>query len=137
MQEARILHCEDSKEMRESVAEILAIRGVHRLVSVAESVAEAQERLEDIARRRLDANVILLDGHLRDGAAMNHPRVIKVMADELGLRIPIIGLSADGLAEKGLVVRADIVADITKLSLAADTEMLDRILDELPEPEHF
>lgn len=133
MQEARILHCEDSEAVQKVVELLLAIRGVHRVIATAESLADALNRLEDIKDGRLDANVILLDGQLRGGMWQNHPKVLLAKYREIGLRIPIIGLSMDGLADKGLVVGEDIAADIEKGSLT-ESDLLDQLLDELPEP---
>lgn len=135
MQEAKILHCEDSEAMRDTVAMVLGVRGIHRVVAAAESLAEAQQRLEEIARGSLDANVVLLDGHLKGGNFLNHPKVIRTIMRDSGLHLPVVGLSMDGLAERGVLVGQDIEADLLKDDIGRDLGLLDRILDGLPEPE--
>lgn len=136
MQEARILHIEDDEDMRNTIELMLSVRGVHRVVAWAESLPQAYERLEEIKNKRSDANTILLDGHLKGGAGMNHPRnVINKMKKELELNLPIIGLSLDGLAERGIKLGIDVDFDLTKEVLGKDIRLLDHILDELPEPE--
>jgi hypothetical protein len=134
MQEAKILHIEDSIEWQDTVAWVLSKNGLHRVVAAAETLTEAKNRFESIQQRKLEANAILLDGHLRAGGFMNHPRVVMQYMKESRLSLPVIGLSLDGLAEQGLVVGQHLVADIKKGELADDPGLLGRVLDELPEP---
>jgi DNA-binding NtrC family response regulator len=135
MEQARILHIEDSEDIRRSVESILSVRGTHKVIASAETVGEAWELLEAIKDKRLEANVILLDGHLKGGAYLNHPKVIRDKMKELVLNLPVIGLSGEGLTEKGLVIGQDIDVDLRKTELSKDIRLLERVLDELPEPE--
>lgn len=132
MQEARILHIEDSEDVRNTVELVLCVRGVHRVVAHAETVFEAGKKLEAIKEGKLNANVVFLDGNLRSGEGMNHPRVVLSHMKILELKLPVIGLSGDGLSVKGVEVGKDIVADLIKDEIKTNT--LDRLLDSLPEP---
>ena len=132
MQEARILHIEDSEDFRNAVDLLLCIRGLHKVVAHAETVSEAGNMIDAIKEGKLDANVIFLDGNLRGGEGMNHPKVVLSHMKVRELDLPVIGISNDGLAMKGMEVDRDIVADLIKYQLKTDT--LDRLLDSLPEP---
>ena len=132
MQEARILHIEDSEDVRNTIELVLSVRGVHKVVAHAETVEEAGRQIDAIKEGKLNANVILLDGNLRKGEHMNHPKVVVSHMKKRELDLPVIGLSGDGLEVKGLVEGRDIVADLIKDRLKTDT--LDQLLDSLPEP---
>jgi DNA-binding response OmpR family regulator len=135
MQEARILHIEDDEAMRSTIELLLSVRGVHRVVAWAESLKMAYERLEAIKGGSLDANVVLLDGHLRGGAGLNHPKNIVLRMKELELDVPVVGLSLDGLRHRELVLGRDIAADLTKEGLGKEPRLLEKVFDELPEPQ--
>jgi CheY-like chemotaxis protein len=135
MEEAKILHCEDSEEFSQVIATIISLHGLHRVVETAVSLKEALDSVDKIKAHRLDANVILLDGNLRGGAVMNHPKVIvSKLRNDLGLDIPVVGLSLNGLKEKGLQVGRDIAADLIKDDVAVNPDLLIDTLNGLPEP---
>jgi CheY-like chemotaxis protein len=137
MEQAKILHCEDNKQWQDAIAMMLAFNGLHRVVATAESLGGSLKMIQAIKERTLDANVILLDGNLEGGVGMNHPRYIVSRARELSLELPVVGLSLDGLAEKGLRTESDIKADLLKDEVGANPDLLIQILNSLPEPEPF
>jgi CheY-like chemotaxis protein len=136
MQEARILHCEDDESIREKVEHVLSARGIHRVVATAESYNQALEQVNAIKRRKLNANVVLLAGHLRRGIFVNHPKVIAREIKDKNIKVHIVGLSLNGLAVRGLNIGdniGDVAVDITKLNFADDEELLGQALNDLPE----
>lgn len=135
MQEAKLLHIEDDEGVRATIEFVLSMRGVHKVVAWAESIGQAFERLEEVKDKRLAANVILLDDRLKGGAGLNHPVCVIAKMKDLELDLPVVGLSFYGLAERGLVVGKNMVADLTKDGLSGDIRLLDHVLDELPEPD--
>jgi CheY-like chemotaxis protein len=134
MQEARILHIEDDLSFRECVAELLAVRGVHKIVAIAESTDEALQRIDEIKRGVLDANAILMDGHINGPSVFNHPKMIRSEMKKRGVLLPVVGLSLEGLSERNMRIGMEINADIRKEELAEDLDLLDAVLDSLPEP---
>jgi CheY-like chemotaxis protein len=135
MEQAKILHCEDSEEFSQVIAALISLQGLHKVVETAGSLKQALDSVDAIKAHRLDANVILLDGNLRGGAVMNHPKVIvSKLRDDLGLDIPVVGLSLNGLQQKGLQIGRDIAADLIKDDVALNPDLLIDVLDGLPEP---
>ena len=132
MREARILYCEDYRLLRESVSAHLTERvPEYRVVAEAPSVAKAHEYLLAFSQKAIDLNVLLLDGELKDGSAMD---VVEHMK-RLNIHLPIIGLSGsiNGLKGQGLIVGKDLIADIPK----ANSDLLKDLvlaLQSIPEP---
>lgn len=135
MHEARILHIEDYLSFRESIVELLAVRGVHKIVANAESTDEAIQRIDEIKRGVLDANAILMDGHIKGPNVFNHPKMIRSEMKKKGVLLPVVGLSLEGLSERNMRIGMEINADIRKEELAEDLDLLDAVLDSLPEPD--
>ena len=134
MQEARILHFEDSLAWQRLVVDMLSVRGLHRVVGGAESLGGSLEQLLALKKQEIDANVILLDGRLRASQHANHPQMIVEKVRELGLGVTVVGLSTEGLAEQGLVLGGDMAADLLKDNLSRNLNLLELVLDRLPEP---
>lgn len=134
MQGTLILHCEDNAAVRRTVEEVLHATTAHRVVDSAPDRETAFVKLGAVKAGQLAINTLLLDGNLKRGGKNDPGEIIK-KAEELGLTIAKVGLSSNGLAEKGLVVGREIDADIIKTDPAGAMNLLAKALDDLPEPE--
>jgi CheY-like chemotaxis protein len=127
MEHAKVLLIEDAPHFQMLVGMMLEGSG-HEVCDTAETRESALEKLKLINERKLNCNVVILDGNL-SGHRTNgeDAQIIAKCIHDLGLPVRIIGFSASFMHEYNVKVDADVRKE-------GASQLVD-IIDELPEPD--
>ncbi|CAN5333176.1 hypothetical protein BH09PAT4_BH09PAT4_06970 [soil metagenome] len=110
---------EDESSIRDLISIVLE-PSEYKVGVEAVSRREALDALAAIHAGELCIQGVLLDGNLdsEDKVSFGDARAIYSKMQELGLTMPVIGISSDKLAEHGVPVRQEL--DITKWGIVRD-----------------
>lgn len=107
----KLVHFEDNKNFRESVASSLKISSSHSVEGEAEDVDGAKAVLDQINDGSLEADGVLLDGNLNGASTGQDAHEITGYIRDRNIPILVIGLGGKAMEAWGVEVDADVPKD--------------------------